>query len=124
MNMLIQSLNNHEMNTQIFSLFINERESESITSASKTAAQNYLCLVRQVRLTRLLRLARLYCDSLGNLAPLVVLLRLVASLRSTTSLGLAVSLGLATFLRSEYDLPLPSSADSFGSAASPRWALL
>jgi len=80
------------------------RERENIASASKTAAQKYRCLVRKVRLTWLLRLARLFCDSLSILAPLTILLHrgLFASLCLTTSLGPALLLGLATGILSTF----------------------
>jgi len=102
MNTHIQSLNNHEMNTQIHSLALwRKQEGErDVASASEHAVQNYFCPVRQVRLARQLRLAWFYFDPLGTFAPLAGLLHLISCpttispgrshnlyYHSTTSLG-------------------------------------
>jgi len=82
MNTKIHFLHNQQMNTQIYSLVINKRERENISSTSKSAAQNYLCPILATCLNRsaslgstLIRLTPSLCLTffclLGNFDPLV-----------------------------------------------------
>jgi len=79
-----------------------------MTSESDTAVQNYFCPVRQVHLTRQLRLAWVYFDPLGTFAPLAGLHRLISCPTTICSHNhyyrsqvlSAWQLGLAIFLRS------------------------
>ena len=111
------------MNTLFHSLVENKREKDNIASVSKIEAQNYLCPVQHVCWTRLLRLARFYYDSLGTLTPLEIApLGRFALLDNFSWPGSFA--WLTTFICSEHDLPVPSSAGSFGSAALLRSTLL